>query len=74
MNMAEVKYMINSDGVISTVDMIHIVEAFRRGLLAIGPDLKEDPNYTEAEVFAVIGADWALDVFTKKLMFELGEN
>ena len=73
MNMIEAKNLVNSEGFISTLDMIDIVSAFRGGLRAIGPELKEDPNYSEGEVFALVGADWALDVFTKKLMLELDE-
>ena len=75
MNMIEAKNIINNDdGFISTLEMINIVSAFRAGLRAIGPDLKEVPNYSVGEVFALVGADWALDVFTKKLMFELADE
>ena len=54
MNMIEAKNMINSDGFISNLEMINIIDAFRYGLRAIGPDLKEDPNYSEDQVMIVV--------------------
>ena len=73
--MIEAKNLINNkDGVISTLEMIGIVNAFRSHLKLVVDDLQEDPNYSAADKFALVGADWALDIFTKNLMFELDDD
>ena len=81
MNMNEAKDLINNgDGIITKAQMLEIIQTFRDGLRGVANDLKEIDDLGEDDYHQLFNipslecADWALDVFTKKLMFELAEE